>query len=53
VHTAWYMSLQFCMWGTKTNSLIHIHICWGDTYGYIYIHIYTYIYTRTHTHTYC
>ncbi len=53
VHTSCYMSLQSCMWGTKTNALIHIRICWGDIYGYIYIHLYTYIHTHTHTHTYC
>ena len=51
VHTACYMSLQSCMWGAKTNALIHIHICWGDIYGYIYIHLYTYTHTHTHTHT--
>ena len=43
VYTTWYMSLQSWMWGTKTNSLIHIHIFWGDIYGYMYIHINTYI----------
>ncbi len=55
MYTASYMSLQSCMWGAKTNTLIHIHIYWGDIYGYIYIHLYTYIYIHTHTHThrYC
>jgi hypothetical protein len=51
VHPACYMSLQSCMWGAKTNALIHIHICWGDIYGCIYIHLYTHTHTHTHTHT--
>ena len=55
LHTVCYMSLKSCMWGAKRNTLIHIHIWWGDIYRYTYIHIYihSYMYICVYIYTPC
>ena len=40
-----------CMWGVKTNVLIHIHICWGDIYRYHDKAYYGYLHTQHTTVT--